>query len=79
FVLDGRELYARTSIGIAMGEVRTKDPDDLLRDADTAMYRGVSHEQREDTRPAVGVGLAPWWYERHVVPKRDSSTTCGAP
>jgi diguanylate cyclase (GGDEF)-like protein/PAS domain S-box-containing protein len=39
FVLDGRELYARTSIGIAMGEVRTKDPDDLLRDADTAMYR----------------------------------------
>jgi diguanylate cyclase (GGDEF)-like protein/PAS domain S-box-containing protein len=39
FVLDGRELYARPSIGIAMGEVRTKDPDDLLRDADTAMYR----------------------------------------
>jgi diguanylate cyclase (GGDEF)-like protein/PAS domain S-box-containing protein len=39
FVLDGRELYARTSIGIAMGEDRTKDPDDLLRDADTAMYR----------------------------------------
>jgi EAL domain-containing protein (putative c-di-GMP-specific phosphodiesterase class I) len=39
FVLDGRELYARTSIGIAMGEVRTKNPDDLLRDADTAMYR----------------------------------------
>jgi diguanylate cyclase (GGDEF)-like protein/PAS domain S-box-containing protein len=39
FVLHGRELYARTSIGIAMGEVRTKDPDDLLRDADTAMYQ----------------------------------------
>jgi diguanylate cyclase (GGDEF)-like protein/PAS domain S-box-containing protein len=39
FVLDGRELYARASIGIAMGKVRTKDPDDLLRDADTAMYR----------------------------------------
>jgi diguanylate cyclase (GGDEF)-like protein/PAS domain S-box-containing protein len=39
FVLDGRELYARTSIGIAMGEDRTKGPDDLLRDADTAMYR----------------------------------------
>ena len=39
FVLDGRELYARASIGIALGEDRTKDPDDLLRDADTAMYR----------------------------------------
>jgi diguanylate cyclase (GGDEF)-like protein/PAS domain S-box-containing protein len=39
FVLDRRELYARASIGIALGEDRTKDPDDLLRDADTAMYR----------------------------------------
>src|SRR5215213_10922542 len=39
FVLEGRELYARASIGIAIGEDRTKDPDDLLRDADTAMYR----------------------------------------
>jgi diguanylate cyclase (GGDEF)-like protein/PAS domain S-box-containing protein len=39
FVLDGRELYARASIGIAIGEDRTKDPDDLLRGADTAMYR----------------------------------------
>jgi diguanylate cyclase (GGDEF)-like protein/PAS domain S-box-containing protein len=39
FVLDGRELYARASIGIAIGEDRTKDPNDLLRDADTAMYR----------------------------------------
>jgi diguanylate cyclase (GGDEF)-like protein/PAS domain S-box-containing protein len=39
FVLDGRELYARASIGIALGEDSTKDPDDLLRDADTAMYR----------------------------------------
>jgi diguanylate cyclase (GGDEF)-like protein/PAS domain S-box-containing protein len=39
FVLEGRELYARASIGIALGEDRTKDPEDLLRDADTAMYR----------------------------------------
>jgi EAL domain-containing protein (putative c-di-GMP-specific phosphodiesterase class I) len=39
FVLEGRELYARASIGIAMGKDRTKDPEDLLRDADTAMYR----------------------------------------
>jgi diguanylate cyclase (GGDEF)-like protein/PAS domain S-box-containing protein len=39
FVLNGRGLYARASIGIAVGEDRTKDPHDLLRDADTAMYR----------------------------------------
>ena len=39
FVLEGRELYASASIGIAMGTARTKSPEDLLRDADTAMYR----------------------------------------
>jgi diguanylate cyclase (GGDEF)-like protein/PAS domain S-box-containing protein len=39
FVLEGRELYARASIGIALGEDGTKDPEGLLRDADTAMYR----------------------------------------
>ncbi|WP_166177357.1 putative bifunctional diguanylate cyclase/phosphodiesterase [Rubrobacter tropicus] len=39
FRLDGRELYARVSTGIAMGDARTKTPEDLLRDADTAMYR----------------------------------------
>jgi len=39
FVLEGQEVYARGSIGIAIGEARNKDPDDLLRDADTAMYR----------------------------------------
>jgi diguanylate cyclase (GGDEF)-like protein/PAS domain S-box-containing protein len=39
FVLDGRQLYVEVSIGIALGEDRTKDSDELLRDADTAMYR----------------------------------------
>ncbi len=39
FVLNERDLYTRISIGIAIGEGRTKDPGDLLRDADTAMYR----------------------------------------
>jgi diguanylate cyclase (GGDEF)-like protein len=52
-VLAGRELFARASIGIAIGEDRTKDPDDLLRDADTAMYRakdeGLSYSVFEPT------------------------------
>jgi diguanylate cyclase (GGDEF)-like protein/PAS domain S-box-containing protein len=38
FVLAGRELYTRASVGIALGENRTKNPENLLRDADTAMY-----------------------------------------
>jgi diguanylate cyclase (GGDEF)-like protein/PAS domain S-box-containing protein len=39
FMIDGRSLFASFSIGIAQGNARTKSPLDLLRDADTAMYR----------------------------------------
>jgi diguanylate cyclase (GGDEF)-like protein/PAS domain S-box-containing protein len=39
FLIEGRELFIRTSIGIALGDARTKTAEDLLRDADTAMYR----------------------------------------
>ena len=39
FVLEGRSLYASTSVGIALGDARTKTSEDILRDADTAMYR----------------------------------------
>ena len=39
FVLEGRELFVRTSMGIALGTSRTKSAEDLIRDADTAMYR----------------------------------------
>ncbi len=39
FVLDGKELVVRLSIGVALGEAQTKSPEELLRDADTAMYR----------------------------------------
>jgi diguanylate cyclase (GGDEF)-like protein/PAS domain S-box-containing protein len=49
FVLEGRELYVSVSIGIALGEDRTKTPEDLLRDADTAMYwtkeRGLHYSE----------------------------------
>jgi predicted signal transduction protein with EAL and GGDEF domain len=38
FVVSGRELFLRASIGIALGTARTKSPEDLIRDADTAMY-----------------------------------------
>jgi len=39
FLLEQRELFTSISIGIALGDVRQKTPGDLLRDADTAMYR----------------------------------------
>jgi diguanylate cyclase (GGDEF)-like protein/PAS domain S-box-containing protein len=39
FFLEGRELFAPSSIGISLGDARTKTPEALLMDADTAMYR----------------------------------------
>jgi len=39
FTLEGRELYASASIGVSWGDARTKTSEDLLRDADTAMYQ----------------------------------------
>ena len=38
FSLDGREIYSTASIGIAISD-RHSGPEDVLRDADTAMYR----------------------------------------
>ena len=37
-LIDGRDLFVRASIGIALGNVYQKTSEDLLRDADTAMY-----------------------------------------
>ena len=42
FEMDGRSLFATCSIGIAQGNAHTKSPLNLLRDADTAMYRAKS-------------------------------------
>ena len=39
FFLEGRELFAPSSIGIGLGDASTKTPEALLMDADTAMYR----------------------------------------
>jgi diguanylate cyclase (GGDEF)-like protein/PAS domain S-box-containing protein len=39
FVLNGREVVVTASIGIALGTASTKNSEELLRDADTAMYR----------------------------------------
>lgn len=39
FLLDGHELFTTVSIGIAIGSEDYKRPEELLRDADIAMYR----------------------------------------
>ena len=38
FVIDGKDVYASASIGIAMMKVAYRSADDILRDADSAMY-----------------------------------------
>ncbi len=39
FEVDGREIYVTTSIGIALWSGGAETPTDLIRNADTAMYR----------------------------------------
>ena len=39
FNLDGYEVFTTASIGIALGATSYTQPEDLLRDADTALYR----------------------------------------
>ena len=39
FELAGHRLFTSASIGIAIGDAHHKEPKDLIRDADTAMYR----------------------------------------
>lgn len=42
FVLNGQEVYSGASVGIAMSSAAYVHADDILRDADTAMYRAKS-------------------------------------
>jgi diguanylate cyclase (GGDEF)-like protein/PAS domain S-box-containing protein len=43
FNLDGKKLFTSVSIGIALSNIGYDKPEDLLRDADTAMYRAKTH------------------------------------
>src|SRR3984957_2364782 len=42
FILAGKEVFTSVSIGIALSNTAYESPDDMLRDADTAMYRAKS-------------------------------------
>jgi diguanylate cyclase (GGDEF)-like protein len=39
FELEGREVVVSISVGVVMGDTRYQRPEDMVRDADTAMYR----------------------------------------
>ena len=41
-VVEGHEIYTTTSIGIVMNVLNYNNPEELLHDADTAMYRAKS-------------------------------------
>jgi diguanylate cyclase (GGDEF)-like protein/PAS domain S-box-containing protein len=43
FNLSGHEVFISASIGIALNQTASEEPDEILRNADTAMYRAKDH------------------------------------
>jgi diguanylate cyclase (GGDEF)-like protein len=43
FVLDGKQAFTSVSIGIALGNLNYDEPEEILRDADIAMYHAKDH------------------------------------
>ena len=62
FTIDGHEVFTTLSIGVAPGSTEYADPEDILRDADTAMYRAKTlgkarHEVFDKAMHAFAVNL----------------------
>lgn len=62
FNLSGRDVFTTVSVGIAPGSNSYNQPDEILRDADTAMYRSKSlgkarHEMFDEEMQARSVNL----------------------
>jgi len=62
FILGGRDVFTTVSIGIAPSTVEYTESDDILRDADTAMYRAKTlgkarHEVFDKAMHAVAMNL----------------------
>ncbi|HEX7177127.1 MAG TPA: EAL domain-containing protein [Pyrinomonadaceae bacterium] len=62
FQINGHEVFTTLSIGIAHGAPEYADPEDILRDADTAMYRAKTlgkarHEVFDKAMHAFAVNL----------------------
>ncbi len=62
FTLSAREVFTTVSIGIAASSIGYENPEDILRDADTAMYRAkqlgkARHEVFDKAMHAVAMNL----------------------
>jgi len=62
FTLEGREVFTTASIGVAPSSTGYDNPEEIMRDADTAMYRAKSlgkarHEVFDKAMHAIAVNL----------------------
>jgi diguanylate cyclase (GGDEF)-like protein/PAS domain S-box-containing protein len=60
--VEGQEVFTTASVGIALSSADYEKPEEILRDADTAMYRakalgGVSHQTFDHTMHAEAMAL----------------------
>ena len=59
FSIGGREVFTSASMGIAFGRAEYTDPDQIMRDADIAMYHAKSHgKARHEVFDAESTTLA---------------------
>jgi diguanylate cyclase (GGDEF)-like protein/PAS domain S-box-containing protein len=58
-IVNGHELFANASIGVALADARSKDPEELLRNADVAMYmaKGKGKSQAATFHPEMHVEM----------------------
>lgn len=76
FSLGGRDVFATVSIGIAPGSIAYDHPEQILRDADTAMYRSKSmgkarHETFDEEMHAHSVNLLQMETDLRLAQERD--------
>lgn len=76
FNLGGRDVFTTVSIGIAPGSIAYDHPEQILRDADTAMYRSKSmgkarHETFDEEMQAHSVNLLQMETDLRLVQERN--------
>jgi diguanylate cyclase (GGDEF)-like protein len=77
FLLDGREVFTGMSVGVAVGRPEYERPEDILRDAHTALYRAKARGRGgceffdNDMRAKA---MSRWWLEnalRRAIDRRE--------
>ena len=70
FSIGGREVFTSASIGIAFGGAQYNNPDEIMRDADTARIREVARQARTSSSMR---------HERRELDRVGSRTICATP